>query len=537
MDGAEIRLRFDSLDSLRETLNNTFQMIERYVVPYRGEFFRPETTQLEVEWRRRQIYDSTAPVACDTLASKIHTNLTSPTIRWFELRFRNDELNAIQAAKEWLENVESRIWQEILDSDFGTEIAEVYLDLCSFGTAVLFEELVSEEEWAGITFTAIPIKDAFFEYGADDKLLNVYRRLQYTALQLKDKFPQHKFTDLEGFNPTDVDTKHDVIFCVYREPKNSLDSEGRMTPSKRPFIYKYVMHRSSEVLAKGGYYEMPAYVTRWKKVSGSQWGHSPAFICLSDILQLNETVSSTSEARMKEVDPPMKTTERGLISDLDLSSGGLTMVMKMDDLDRLLPPNPIAFSDVEITRLQDNVREVFFTNKLELKESPQMTATEVLARLQQMMELFAPTLGRLQSDLLDPLIERTYRLLGRNGQLPPPPEGLQEEQLDVVYIGPIPRAQRNEEAQGMERWLGGLAGLAQVMPDIMDIPDTDRYARESAQALGVSSTLLHTEQEVQEVRQARAEAEQAAQQLALVQQAGDAMKGIGEGQAALEGAE
>ena len=53
-------------------------------------------------------------------------------------------------------------------------------------------------------------------------------------------------------------------------------------------------------------------------------------VCLSDIKQLNETVAMTSEARAKEIDPPMKTTQRGLIGDLDASAGGLTMVQDMD---------------------------------------------------------------------------------------------------------------------------------------------------------------------------------------------------------------
>ena len=147
MDGSQIRLRFDALVSQRKTLDNTFQAIEKYVVPYRGEFFKPEQSMLEVEWRRRFIYDSTAAVACDTLASKIHTNLTSPSIRWFQLIFRNNKLNDNQQATEWLEAVQEEIWQALLESDFNMEIAETYLDLCSFGTAILFEEEESEEEW------------------------------------------------------------------------------------------------------------------------------------------------------------------------------------------------------------------------------------------------------------------------------------------------------------------------------------------------------------------------------------------------------
>jgi hypothetical protein len=532
MKAEQIRLRFDSLYSQRKTLDNTFQVIEKYVVPYRGEFFKPMTSMLEVEWRRRKIYDSTAPVACDLLASQIHSNLTSPSIRWFELKFRSDQLNDMQGAKEWLESVQSQIWQTLLESDFNMEIAETYLDLCAYGTAILFEEELDEDEWKGITFTAIPVKDAYFEYGSDDNLLRIYRRLQYTQLQLKDKFPEYNFDDLIGNN--DVDEKHDVIFCVYKRDDVEADDGKPRKPEKRPYGYQYVLHQSAETLEEGGYFDMPAFVSRWKKVSGSQWGHSPAFVCLSDVLQLNEVVAQTSEARAKAIDPPMITTERGIISDLDLNPGGLTMVTDMSEIAPLPLLSRFDQADAEIQRLQDSIRAVFFIDKLELKDSPAMTATEVMVRYERMQRQFAPTLGRLQADLLDPLIEITYRTLGRAGQLPPPPEGLEAADLDIEYTGPIPRAQKNEQAQNISLWVNEVAGLSQLVPEFVDIIDTDAVARELGFDRGVPAKLMRNEKEVAEIRQQRAQAQEQAQQMAMLEQAGSAMKGIGEGAAAMD---
>ena len=162
MNGEDIRLRFDSLESLRKTLDDTLQAIEKFILPFRGEFFRPMTSEFEVEWRRRKIYDSTAVVACNLLAAQIHSNLTSPSVKWFALRFRDEDVNTMQEVMEWLDKVEEMVWQAILESDFNMEIAETYLDLCGFGTACLFEEEVDEEEWNGVNFTAVPIRDSYF---------------------------------------------------------------------------------------------------------------------------------------------------------------------------------------------------------------------------------------------------------------------------------------------------------------------------------------------------------------------------------------
>ena len=539
MDGESIRLRFDSLVAQRKTLDNTFQLIEKFIVPYRGEFFKPETSMLEVEWRRRQIYDSTAPVACDTLASKLHTGITNPFLPWFELKFRNDDLNRDQAAKEWLEDVQNRMWQAIQESDFDREIAEIYLDTASFATAILFREELSEEEWQGITFSAKPVKDTYFEMGADDNLLRTYSRLQYTKIQLKDKFPDYDFEDIsDEVDDDNVDERHDVIFCIYkRNNVKTQNATGTVAPKARQYGWKYILHASAEELDEGGYYEMPASVVRFKKVSGSQWGHGPAFVCLSDVLQLNEVVSQTSEARAKEIDPPMKTTERGVIGDLDLNPGTLTTVTDMDELDRLLPFNPFVMSDVEIERLQNSIRSVFFIDRLELKESPAMTAYETAVRKQLMMENFAPTLGRFKADLLDPTIEGIYAMMGRAGQLPEAPEGLEFSELDIVYTGQIPRMQMNDKAQGISRWIAEIANLTPVIPDLVDVVDTDKVGRELGYDLGVSADLMRPKEEVASIRQQRAEAQQQMMQLEALKQAGEAGKAVGEGQAAMEGTE
>ena len=537
MDGPTIRLRFDALESLRKTLDDTLQAIEKFILPYRGEFFKPLTSEFEVEWRRRKIYDSTAPVACNLLAAQIHSNLTSPSVRWFSLRFRDAEINDRQDVKKWLQEVEERIWQALLESDFNMEIAETYLDLCGYGTACLFMEEMDENEWQGLNFTAMPVRDSYFEHGGDDKVLRFYRRLQYTQLQLEDRFPNldevHK--SRKG-GAKDVDEKMDVIFCIYERPGyKDINIAQRLEPTARPYAYKYVLHADSYELEEGGYYEMPAFVPRWQKVSGSRWGFSPAFVCLSDVLQLNEVVAQTSESRAKAIDPPMLTTERGILSDLDLSSGGLTVVTALDEIGPLFTGARFDQAEAEIERLQKSIRSTFYIDKLELKDSPQMTATEVMVRYERMQRQFAPTLGRLQADLLDPLVTQALHVLLRAGQLPKVPQIALEQELDIEYTGPIPRAQRNEVAQATSMWIGELGGLANVMPDILDVPNTDAVARALADMRGVPAKLLNSEEDVAAVRKTRAEQQVAMQELAAAEQGGKAMQEVGAGMQVIDG--
>jgi hypothetical protein len=350
--------------------------------------------------------------------------------------------------------------------------------------------------------------------------LRVYRELKYTRLQLEDKWPDGDFGDIKD----DPDTKHEVIFCVYQRP-DIKETKKRMAPKARPWGYKYVLKKTKTELEEGGYYHKPAMVARWKKVSGSRWGHSPAMVCLSDIKQLNETVAMTSEARAKEIDPPMKTTQRGLIGDLDASAGGLTMVQDMDDLGRLLTPNPQLFQgDIEIERLQGSIRNAFMMDRIDVKESPVMTATEFLGRLERNQEKFAPTLARLMFDLLDPMIENTYDILARNEQLPPVPEGLVDMELDIEYIGPIPRAMKSQEAQSTSMWLGEMTQYGQVLPELVDTVNTEKVGRGLGLARGVPAAFMRTDEEIQEIRAERKAQQDAMFAMQRAQEAGKAVK-------------
>ena len=66
MDGKEIRARYDRLKQLRQTVNETWDQIERFIAPYRGRFFKDERSENSIEWRKPWIYDSTAIMAAQS---------------------------------------------------------------------------------------------------------------------------------------------------------------------------------------------------------------------------------------------------------------------------------------------------------------------------------------------------------------------------------------------------------------------------------------------------------------------------------------
>ncbi|GAG50064.1 unnamed protein product, partial [marine sediment metagenome] len=88
----------------RKTLDGRMQRIVDVVDPTRYDFFDPLLSDNSVDWEATEIYDNTATIGYQLLAARIHANLMSPVTRWFNIRFRDDDLNTQSEAKEWLED-------------------------------------------------------------------------------------------------------------------------------------------------------------------------------------------------------------------------------------------------------------------------------------------------------------------------------------------------------------------------------------------------------------------------------------------------
>lgn len=538
MKNEDIKARYQQLRSERRTVEGIWDLIDRFVMPYRGDMYRDLRSEHEVEWRKREIYDGTAVLAAQNLASSLQGSLTPPGMQWFHFRFRQELLNSNVEAMTWLEECALRCFNALQDSNFNLEANEAYLDLVGFGSSIIVEEVKNEDEWEGLSFQAVPVRECFFEQGADGNVIRLFRRLQYTPLQMVDKFGDAVPKDVKdkAAKPTGSMEKEDVIFCIYQRKEMTGRKEQKiLTPTQREYGYKYVRERDAAMLGEeGGYYDMPAFIPRWRKTTGSKWGHSPAMIALSDVLTLNQLVQIILLAAEKAVDPANLTTERGLLSDLDLGSGGLTVVRNIDDLKPYVSGARFDVTELRKTDLQDAINRAFYVDQLQLKESPAMTATEVQARMTLMQRLIGPTLARLQNDFLDPMVNRTFKILWRAGELPEPPEAVQEVQaeLNIEYVSPMYRAQRQSDVQAIQQWVGFLGSLAAIDQTVLDNVSFDDVANISARLLGVPADAQATGAEIAAKRNARAQQQQQQQALASVQTLGATSKNVAQAQAA-----
>ncbi len=530
MNNKDIVKRYDALFTERRgSVEQIWELIERFVLPLRGEFYATLNDEHEVDWHRREVYDSTAVFAAQSLAASIHGNLTSASQKWFELKFRAKNLNDIDEFKIWLEDVTNIIYSAINNSNFDVEIAEAYLDLVGYGTACLICELDDD----GLNFSAVSIRDLYFEENHKKQVDKFYRRIQWTPAQIISKFGDNVPARIAKLaeDSSAAHQKIEIIFCIYpRESKKDIDLGKPLAAKSRPFGYKYVLKGGAEMVGEeGGYYEMPAYVARWRKTAGSKWGHSPAAFTMGDILTLNQVKEATLEAAAKAIDPPSLVEEDNLVGDLDLQRGGMSVVRDKDGIRVYESGSRFDVSNLEISMLTESIQKAFFQDQLQLKESPAMTATEASIRYELMQRLMGPSFARVKTDLLDPLIQRVFNILYREGKLPELPSGLTSSEMDIEYTGPLARSQKKDTADAIQGYILRSAEISQVLPEALDSIDIDKAQAEIASLEGVPVNVLRGRDEIDKIRKSRQRQQQAQQQMESAQQMGGAMEQIGKG--------
>jgi hypothetical protein len=159
------------------------------------------------------------------------------------------------------------------------------------------------------------------------------------------------------------------------------------------------------------------------------------------------------------------------------------------------------------------INDAFFVTLFQiLVDAPQMTATEALIRAQEKGALVAPAMGRQQSELLGPLVERELDILARAGALPPMPDELAEAggEVRIEYQSPLNRAQRADEGVALLRTLEGLGPLIQADPTVLDRIDPDEAVKVRADVHNLPAKVLRSDAAVAALREARTRQQQQA---------------------------
>lgn len=496
--------RLSALRAAREHWTPSWRELSSQILPRKGDSFAARASGLSGLGARASdeaVFDSTPAHSLELLASALGGLLTNPALPWFDLRLGRGAPDGDEV-RSFLAHCRERLLSLFNTEATGFQacVHELYLDLCLFGTAVLY---VEPDQDCLVRFSTRPLSEVHLAEDARGLVDTVIRSYSLTARQAWAQWGRACSADVQKLALENPEARVNLIHAVF--PRTERDPASPANTSF-PFACLFVEQDSGVLLEESGYHEMPYMCPRWAKVSGEAYGRGPGLTALSDVRVLNAMSRTALMAAEKMSDPPLMVPDDGFLGPIHSGPGGLSYYRagSQDRIEALPVRVDLSAIEAMIERRRQSIRRIFLADQLS-PEAVNSTATEALIRQTEKMRVLGPVLGRLQTEFLAPLVERAFNILLREGELPAWPAKLPQGSLQVDYATPIAQAQRQAEAENLGqavRYLQPL--LAGGDPfRIMDNFEPDAMARHAATLFGLPPEYLRPKENVEAIRQGR----------------------------------
>jgi len=482
--------------------------------------------------KTRRLYDSTALQAVQDLSAAFQGTLTNPATTWSKMRFNDDALNNDSDSGLWLEKVNDMMHNEFNESNFDTEIAKGYQSLVSMANMPIFHEERETKagEHDGVRFTSLHLSQVVWMEDKEGIVDSLYRKFTMRAKQAVEKWGDAVPHEIMKVVEQEPNKEFQFLHAIFprKDSEVKLNELGLAPGKNRPWASIYISIEGLKMVEEGGYYEMPVYVARWSMLSGELYGRGPSHLALPDVRTLNRLKQRGLEAMDLQVRPPILANERDVFGQLDLRPGGISIVKDVNGVKEFVSQARADILEFSTQDLIQSIKSMFFLDKIQplsnLDKKERMSQLEVTKRLEEMQSVLGPVLSRLNSELLQPLVIRQFKIMLRAGVLPEMPDMVKERGLDleIVFVNQLARSQQVQDVSSIQQWVQNLAGLAQLDPTVIDNIDSDGIARHTAKILGVPEVAVANQDEIEQTRAARQQAQQQQQALESANMAADA---------------
>jgi len=523
--------RYSQLQQERRSWDARWQDVARYILPWKGRFLDRGDRPNRGDDKEDKRMEGTVTLALRRLAAGMQSGMTSPVRPWSRLRLHDEDLEKHGKVKDWLQYVETRMRKVFASSNFYDVAHNSYTDVAAFGTTAIWEGSHPQKH---VSFKLFEVGEYYLaadQYGAID---TVYRRTWMSARQMVKQF---------GWDacPTTVQNAFERAPYTWFEVLHAIEPREQANAAGMAYASAYIEIASRTLLSERGFRTYPCMTPRWDVAGADVYGWAPGMDSLPDIQTLMAMGKSSLEAIQKTVNPPLVAPPSFKSRKICMWPGGISYEDQASQgkAEGLRPLYQVDFDVTAVETKMQQIREAllsgFFNDLfLMIAQSPGMTATEVLERHEEKVLLLGPVVEKQQSEFLDPLMNRTFDLLWQAGrdplgrvdpstgwplivderalQIPNPPDELQGQDITPEYIGLLAQAQKQAGVGSIQKTVQFVAPLTQFFPTILDNFDGDAIARQYAELVGTPANLLRGADDVEAMRQARAEAQQQQQQ-------------------------
>lgn len=507
-----------TLSSLKERAKKAFSNEQRwedllsdaydYFLPNRNLFDREDKGQKKMDL----IFDSTGPVAIQQGASKLQENIAPIWARWALLEISEEIIREIKKSGaevdedkigEDLEQQTEIVFDYISRSNFSTQFYEMALDLLiGTGTLLVQEEPTGE----AISFHAIPQKYIAFEEGPSGNIETHWRKHKVKARNVERMWP--------GFKPSQPMSEK-----IKKDPDCMIQcTEGVIfEPETREYHGVVWCDDENHVSWYYNYGESSPFVTgRYSKTAGEVRGRGPALMVLPDVKTLNKIKEFSLTKAAIDLSGIWTATDDGVTNPYTMTiAPGVVLPVGSNNssnpsISRLDTAGDLNLTMFVTEDLVNSIKIALF-NDLRDPDSPVRSATEIAIEHRELTKRIGSAYGRLQTEVLVPLLKRVMFILKRRGIID---EILVDNKaVDIKFTSPMARAQDMEDILSVQQAVEFV--LSTAGPDqakmAFKLEDFGTWVADKA---GMPAELVRSKEEKAQVIQAGAEAAKAGMQVA-----------------------
>lgn len=489
--------RYNKAKAYRENWVPLFEECYEYALPQRESFYYETPGQR----RDERIFDETAVVGVQEFASRLQSGLVPNFARWADLiagsEIPKDQRESIDEA---LDEVTEYVFEILQNSNFSQEVHESFMDL-AVGTGVLAVE--EGDSINPVVFSAIPLPHVVLDTGPDDKIDHVYRERKNVRYdQLSILYPKGNFDPKVQSKMTTNDTTN-VLELVCRD--YSVKNE-------EAYLHYAICMTTESVLfyrQMRGVGSNPFVCFRWSKCAGEKYGRGPLLNALSAIKTTNLTVELILENAQMSISGIYQMEDDGVVNPDTIQLVPGSIIPKAMGSQGLQPINAAGRFDVAQLVLSDmrlNIKRALYNDMLGDPDKTPATATEIAERMADLSRRMGSAFGRLQVELVQPVLQRVIYILKKQGRIEIPTVNGRE--VKIKSVSPLAQAQANQDISSIARFLQLIGGT--FGPEMLNmLINQETTSLHLAKKFGIPEGLIR---DAEERNQIVAMMQQAAQQ-------------------------
>jgi hypothetical protein len=489
-----------------------------YIKPRSAKFLTTETNRGAK--RNSKIINNTATIAARTCSSGMMAGITSPARPWFKLSTGDSVLDEKGSVKQWLHIVGYRMREVFARSNLYNALPMAYSDLGIFGTHAM---LVLEDDETVIRCYPFPVGSYSIATNHRGVVDVCCREFKMTVRQLVQEF------GIENCSASVQQMYREGNFGQWIEVAHIVQPNADYNPDRMNSKYKrysscYLERSSSgnsiradedKFLRESGFDEFPIMAPRWEVTGEDPYGNSPSMEALGDIKALQLKEKRKAQLIDKGANPAMSAPSALRNQHSSVLAGDVTYYDTNAGQTRFEPvytPDHGWLGELKADIAADEFRikralfEDLFLMLSSMDNAQPITATEVAERKEEKLLVLGPVLERLNDELLDPLIDRTFNIMVKRGMIPEAPEELRGMSLKVEYVSVMAQAMKMVGIGAIERGVGFVGNLAAANPEVLDKVNMDAAIDNYFERLGTPPNIVRSDDEVAKMRQQRMQA-------------------------------